>query len=40
MEYIHSKDIFRLIRDTLKMADKLEIEHVSRLAYYYYKMLD
>ncbi|MDE7007638.1 MAG: hypothetical protein K2P07_05675, partial [Lachnospiraceae bacterium] len=40
MEYIHSKDIFRLIRDTLKMADKRVIEHGSRVAYYFYKMLD
>lgn len=40
MEYIHSKDIFRLIRDTLKMADRRVIEHGSRVAYYLYKMLD
>lgn len=40
MDYIHSKDIFRLIRDTLKMADRRVIEHGSRVAYYLYKMLD
>lgn len=40
MEYIHSKDIFLLIRDTLKLADKQEMEHGSRVAYLLYKMLE
>lgn len=40
MEYIHSKDIFRLMRDTLKMADRRVMEHGSRVAYYLFKMLE
>ena len=40
MEYIHSKDIFLLIRDTLKLADTQEMEHGSRVAYLLYKMLE
>ncbi|MCM1126825.1 MAG: HD domain-containing protein [Lachnospiraceae bacterium] len=40
MEYIHSKDIFRLMRDTLKMADSRVMDHGSRVAYYLFKMLE
>lgn len=40
MEYIHSKDIFRLMSDTLKMADRRVMEHGSRVAYYLFKMLE
>ena len=40
MEYIHSKDIFLLIRDTLKLVDTQEMEHGSRVAYLLYKMLE
>lgn len=40
MEYIHSKDIFRLMRDTLKMADRRVMDHGFRVAYYLYKMLE
>lgn len=40
MEYIHSKDIFRLMSDTLKLADRRVMEHGSRVAYYLYKMLE
>jgi len=40
MEYIHSKDIFLLMRDTLKMIDQRVMDHGSRVAYYLYKMLE
>lgn len=39
MQYIHSKDIFLLIRDTLKLYDRRLMIHGSRAAYYVYKML-
>lgn len=40
MEYIHSKDIFLLMRDTLKLIDRKLMDHGSRVAYYLYKMLE
>lgn len=40
MEYIHSKDIFLLMRDTLKLIDRQEMDHGSRVAYLLYKMLE
>ncbi len=40
MEYIHSKDIFLLMRDTLKLIDRKPMDHGSRVAYYLYKMLE
>lgn len=40
MEYIHSKDIFLLMRDTLKLLDRRVMDHGSRVAYYLYKMLE
>ncbi|MDO4303305.1 MAG: HD domain-containing protein [Bacillota bacterium] len=40
MKYIHSKDIFLLMRDTLKMIDRRAMDHGSRVAYYLYKMLE
>lgn len=40
MEYIHSKDIFLLMRDTLKLIDRRPMDHGSRVAYYMYKMLE
>ena len=40
MEYIHSKDIFLLIRDTLKLVDRQAMDHGSRVAYLLYKMLE
>ncbi|NBJ91879.1 HD-GYP domain-containing protein [Parablautia muri] len=40
MEYIHSKDIFLLMRDTLKLIDRKSMDHGSRVAYYLYKMLE
>lgn len=40
MEYIHSKDIFLLMRDTLKLIDRRAMDHGSRVAYYLYKMLE
>ena len=40
MEYIHSKDIFLLMRDTLKLVDRKSMDHGSRVAYYLYKMLE
>ncbi len=39
MQYIHSKDIFMLIRDTLKLVDRRLMDHGSKVAYYVYKML-
>lgn len=40
MEYIHSRDIFLLMRDALKMIDRRLMDHGSRVAYYLYKMLE
>ncbi len=40
MEYIHSKDIFLLMRDTLKLMNRRAMDHGSRVAYYLYKMLE
>lgn len=40
MEYIHSKDIFLLMRDTLKLMNRKIMNHGSRVAYYLYKMLE
>lgn len=40
MEYIHSKDIFLLMRDTLKLVERRAMDHGSRVAYYLYKMLE
>lgn len=40
MEYIHSKDIFLFMRDTLKLVDRRAMDHGSRVAYYLYKMLE
>ncbi|MCL2717427.1 MAG: HD domain-containing protein [Lachnospiraceae bacterium] len=39
MEYIHSKDIFYLLRDTLKLFDRRPIVHGGKVAYYVYMML-
>ncbi len=40
MEYIKSKDIFLLMRDTLKLIHPRLMEHGSRVAYMVYKMLE
>lgn len=40
MEYIHSRDIFLLMRDTLKLVDRRAMDHGSRVAYYLFKMLE
>jgi HD-GYP domain-containing protein (c-di-GMP phosphodiesterase class II) len=40
MQYIHSKDIFSLLRDTLKLLDKRPIVHGGKVAYYVYKMME
>lgn len=40
MEYIHCKDIFLLMRDTLKLIDRRPMHHGSRVAYFIYKMLE
>lgn len=40
MEYIHSKDIFYLLRDMLKLFDRRPIVHGGKVAYYVYKMLE
>ena len=40
MEYIHSKDIFLLMRDTFKLMSRRAMDHGSRVAYYLYKMLE
>lgn len=40
MEYIKSKDIFVLMRDTLRMVHPRLIEHGQRVAYMVYKMLE
>ena len=39
MDYISSKNIFFLIRDTLRLIDGRVMEHGSRTAYIVYKML-
>ena len=39
MEYIRSKDIFLLIRDTLKLYDPRPMQHGSRVAYIVAKMM-
>ncbi len=39
MQHIHSKDIFMLIRDVLKLYDRRLMDHGSKVAYYVYKML-
>jgi HD-GYP domain-containing protein (c-di-GMP phosphodiesterase class II) len=39
MQHIHSKDIFYLLRDTLKLLDRRPIVHGGKVAYYVYKML-
>lgn len=40
MDYIHCKDIFLLMRDTLKLIDRRPMHHGSRVAYFVYKMLE
>lgn len=40
MEYISSKNIFLLIRDTLKLIDSRAMNHGSRVAYFVAKMLE
>ncbi len=40
MDYIHSQDIFLLMRDTLKLVNHKVMDHGSRVAYYLYKMLE
>lgn len=39
MDFISSKNIFLLIRDTLKLIDKRSMKHGSRTGYIFYKML-
>ncbi|MCH5256727.1 MAG: HD domain-containing protein [Lachnospiraceae bacterium] len=39
MEYIRSKDIFVLVKDTMRLIHPRLIEHGSRVAYMVYKML-
>ncbi len=39
MDYISSKNIFFLIRDTLRLVDARVMEHGSRVAYIVYKMV-
>lgn len=39
MDFISSKNIFLLIRDTLKLIDKRSMKHGSRTGYIVYKML-
>ncbi|MCL2253205.1 MAG: HD domain-containing protein [Lachnospiraceae bacterium] len=39
MQSIHSKDIFYLLRETLKLFDRRPIVHGGKVAYYVYKML-
>ncbi|MCR5417316.1 MAG: HD domain-containing protein [Lachnospiraceae bacterium] len=39
MDFIHSKNIFLLTRDTLKLMDSRPMKHGSRVAYLLYKML-
>ncbi|MDE5865605.1 MAG: HD domain-containing protein [Lachnospiraceae bacterium] len=40
MEYIKSKDIFILMRDTLKLIHPRLMDHGSKVAYMVYKMLE
>lgn len=40
MEYISSKNIFLLLRDTLKLIDRRPMDHGSRTGYILYKMLE
>jgi len=40
MEYISSKNIFLLMRDTLKLLDRRPMDHGSRTGYLFYKMLE
>lgn len=40
MEYISSKNIFLLLRDTLKLHDRRPMDHGSRTGYLFYKMLE
>ena len=40
MDFISSKNIFLLVRDTLEMIDKRVIEHGIRVGYILYKMLE
>lgn len=40
MEYISSKNIFLLLKDTLGMIDKRAMEHGSRVAYFISRMLE
>ncbi len=40
MDFIKSKNIFLLTRDTLKLLDKRLMKHGSRVAYILYKMLE
>ena len=39
IEYITSKNLFLLIRDTLKLIDRRLMDHGSRVSYIMYKML-
>ena len=39
MDFISSKNIFLLTRDTLKLIDKRLMKHGSRTGYILYKML-
>ena len=39
MDFISSKNIFLLVRDTLKLIDKLPMKHGSRTGYILYKMM-
>ena len=39
MDYMHSKDIYKTIRDVLKLLDLRVINHGTRTAYILYKML-
>ena len=40
MEYIHSKDIFLLMRDTLKLVDRKSMDHGSRVAFFLLKIVE
>lgn len=40
MEYIRSKDLCLLIRDVFKLIDRRPMDHGSRTAYIFYKMLE
>ena len=40
MEYISSKNIFLLLRDTLKLIDRRPMNHGSRVGYLFVKMLE